>query len=95
MKTTSKSIFLLFFVLLFAHAYASDFGVYEKVVEKANGTPEEITSAIASGVESSNFTLLNKMKMHTPNLTRQDKSEHSTFQAYVVLRLQQNSIVCW
>jgi len=85
MKSKSKPMVLLIFALLFTTAYASDFGVYEKIVEKAAGTPEEISSAITTGIESSNFTLLNKMKMHTPNLVRQDKSEHSTFQAYVVL----------
>ena len=82
MKTiaTLLTVFFLSTILI-----AADYGIYEKVVKHANGTPEEIATAIASGVESSNFTLLNKIEMHTPNLIRQDKSEHSIFQAYVVL----------
>jgi len=85
MKFTNTILLLLLIFINTNYLFAADFGIYEKVVENANGTPQEIVSAIASSIESTNFTLLNKMEMHTPNLIQQDKSEHSTFQAFVVL----------
>ena len=57
-------------IFLFVNANASDFGVYEKVVEKAKANPDELAGAIASGIESSEFTFLNKIELHTPNLIR-------------------------
>jgi hypothetical protein len=82
MKITTTLLFLLFFVTILN---ASDFGMYEKVVENATGTPEEIANIIAAKIDSSDFTLLNKIEMHTPNLIRKDKGKHSPFQAHVVL----------
>ena len=85
MKFTGRLIVTFFFIALIAQVSASDFGVYEKVVDKALASPEEIATAIADAIASSDFKLLNKMRMATPNLIRKGGSNHSDFQAYVVL----------
>jgi uncharacterized protein (DUF302 family) len=85
MKSKHNFLFLFVLMFLFVNVNASDFGVYEKVVEKAKASPDELAGAIASGIESSGFTFLNKIELHTPNLIRQDTSRHSSYQAFVVL----------
>jgi len=79
-----KAVLLLLF--LFAPlVYGADFGIYEKVIENAVGTPEVVATQIAAAIEASPLTLLNELQLSTPNLVRQDPAKHTNFKAYLVL----------
>jgi len=82
MKILNISLTLL---LLFSFANAADFGIYEKVIENAAGTPEQVAAKIADVIEASDITLLNKLPLHTPNLVRKDTQKHTTFTAFLVI----------
>ena len=89
MKLIIRLMLVLFFMLNFNQVYSSDFGIYEKVVENATGTTEIIASLISEAIEVSEFDFLNRLKMNTPNLVRDDQSNHSQFDAYLILASSQ------
>lgn len=75
----------LFITLLARSLFASDYGIYEKVIENAAGTPGQVANSIAEALQSSNLSFLNKLEVNTPNLVREDESKHSDFKAFLEL----------
>lgn len=82
MKFLKMALVLL---LISTVALAGDFGIYEKVVEKAKGEPADIAAAIAQKLTESGFKFLNTLQMNTPNLVRQNSQNHSYYRAFLVL----------
>ncbi len=72
-------------VFIASSAFASDFGIYEQVVQNAKGSAEQVANQIAEALNGSHFVLLNKIELRTPDLVRQDDKKHSGFRAYLVL----------
>ena len=83
MKIKASLLLLLF--LFPPLVYAADYGIYEKVIENAAATPEEVAAQIATAIESSPLTLLDKLHLATPNLVQQDETKHTDFKAFLVL----------
>ncbi len=76
---------VLLFLLLVSFSFASDFGIYEKVIENSATSPERIAEQLATNFTASKFTFLNKIEMKTPNIVREDTEKHSDFKAFLVL----------
>lgn len=81
---------LLFIFLMVTMVTAEEFGIYEKVIEKAEGSPSQLAAKIAEAIDASALQLLNKMQVNTPNLVRENKQKHSPFGAFLILATDAN-----
>ncbi len=79
-----KVIFIFLFFSNFL--FSADFGIYEKVVQNADGSAREVANLLADKFkEAEGLQFLNILKMNTPNIVREDASSHSKFNAFLVL----------
>jgi len=76
---------VLIILLLVTFSFASDLGIYEKVIENSTTPPDQIAEQLAASFKTSDLTFLNKIEVVTPNLVCKDSEKHSDFRAFLIL----------
>lgn len=82
MKRVKLTVFI---VLLFTMVYASDHGIYMKVVKNVKTDFNSSRSMVKEKLAESGYTILNDFEVATPSLVREDKDERTSYKAAVLL----------
>lgn len=77
--------FAVLIVLFFTMAFASDHGIYMKVVKNVKTDFNPARSLVKAKLAESGYTVLNDLEVATPSLVREDKDERTTYKAAVLL----------